>query len=452
MSYTLSGGCTSGDKDPIVIMITQPYLATCNENRWTLPLDLSTYPDGDIPVAVKQTDSVGNEGNAEATLKKDTAPPTVSVNQSPTQSDPTNEDSIKFLVIFSETINEATFTKGKVLLLGSSTAQVESITNIGDKRYEIEVNNLTDGDTVVARLPAGSVTDLAGNDNLICTFTDNSVTYDTTPPTVTINQAKGQTDPAHTEPIKFTAVFSEPVNVTSFYKGELDILGSSTARVSQIVKVNNTTYTVFITGMLSGETVRLILPAGRIADMAGNLNEASTFTDNSIMYFVLPPSVITPPVPQPVIRKPRNPFTKYFASVIEQMEEETSDDTSDTVKEPTSSTQSKNLRVKVYDKQHRPIKGATIEIHSDIRTGITDENGEVYFENLDTGLHTMVISYNGYRSEREINLINDGEEEMEINIKLEQVTTPNYVYWLIALIVLLAILLGYKIYKEKKRE
>ena len=64
----------------------------------------------------------------------------------------------------------------------------------------------------------------------------------------------------------------------------------------------------------------------------------------------------------------------------------------------------------------------------------------------------MIISYKGHRAEREINLINDGEEEMEINIKLEQVTTPNYVYWLIALIILLVILLGYKIYKEKRRE
>ena len=64
----------------------------------------------------------------------------------------------------------------------------------------------------------------------------------------------------------------------------------------------------------------------------------------------------------------------------------------------------------------------------------------------------MIIAYNGYRTEREINLINDGEEEMEINIKLEQVTTPNYVYWLIALIILLAILLGYKIYKEKRKD
>lgn len=456
MSYTLSGGCTTGDNDPIVIMITQPYLATCDENRWTLPLDLSTYPDGDIYVQVKQTDSVGNQGTAEVTLQKDTAPPNVSVNQSPTQKDPTNEDSIKFLVIFSKPINEATFTKEKVLLLGSSTAEVKSITNIGDRRYEVEVNNLTDGDTVIVRMPAGSVTDLAGNDNLICTFTDNSVTYDTTSPTVTINQAKDQADPAYTEPIKFTAVFSEPVNVTAHYKGELEILGSRTAKVSQIVKVNDTTYTVYVTGMLSEEIVSLTLPAGRIEDMAGNLNKASTSTDNSITYIVRAeepePPVITPLDPKPAV-KPRRPFAKYFNPIIELEENINEEETSETTtKKHTSLTQSKNLRVKVYDKQHRPIKGATVEIHSDVRTEITDENGEVYFENMDTGLHTMIISYKGHRAEREINLINDGEEEMEINIKLEQVTTPNYVYWLIALIILLVILLGYKIYKEKRRE
>lgn len=456
MSYTLSGGCTSGDNDPVVIMITQPYLATCDENRWTLPLDLSTYPDGDIYVQVKQTDSVENEGTAEATLQKDTAPPNVSVNQSPTQKDPTNEDSIKFLVIFSKPINEATFTKEKVLLLGSSTAEVKSITNIGDRRYEVEVNKLTNGDTVIVRMPAGSVTDLAGNDNLICTFTDNSVTYDTTSPTVTINQAKDQADPAYTEPIKFTAVFSEPVNVTAHYKGELEILGSRTAKVSQIVKVNDTTYTVYVTGMLSEEIVSLTLPAGRIEDMAGNLNKASTSTDNSITYIVRAeepePPVITPLDPKPAV-KPRRPFAKYFNPIIELEENINEEETSETTtKKHTSLTQSKNLRVKVYDKQHRPIKGATVEIHSDVRTEITDENGEVYFENMDTGLHTMIISYKGHRAEREINLINDGEEEMEINIKLEQVTTPNYVYWLIALIILLVILLGYKIYKEKRRE
>ncbi|MGI5898038.1 MAG: BspA family leucine-rich repeat surface protein [Candidatus Dojkabacteria bacterium] len=449
MSYTLSGGCTSGDNDPIVIMITQPYLATCNENRWTLPLDLSTYPDGNIPVAVKQTDSVGNQGYAEATLQKDIAPPNVSVNQLPTQKDPTNEDSIKYLIIFSEPIDEATFTNNKVLLLGSSTAKVKSITKVNDTRYEVEVYNLTNGDTVIARMPAGSITDLAGNDNLICTFTDNSVTYDTTPPSVTINQAKDQPDPTNTEPIKFTAVFSEPVNVTDYYKGELEILGSSTAKVSRIVKVNNTTYTVYITGMLSGETVLLTLPAGRIGDMAGNLNKAATYTDNSITYIkeetiVLPPDPLSITIPKP---KRRNPFARYINPLIEIEQEGDEEEDTNT---STSPTQTRNLRVKVYDQSKKPIKGVTVEIHSKVRKEITDKNGEAYFENVEVGQHTMIVSYKGQRDERTIDLTNNNEEEaeIEINVQLEEVRKTNY--WWIVLIVLLALLWGYKIYKEKK--
>src|SRR5256886_9575627 len=58
-------------------------------------------------------------------------------------------------------------------------------------------------------------TDAAGNLNTASTSTDNSVSFtppDTTPPTVTINQAAGQADPTSTSPINFTAVFSEPVS------------------------------------------------------------------------------------------------------------------------------------------------------------------------------------------------------------------------------------------------
>src|SRR2546430_4784793 len=58
-------------------------------------------------------------------------------------------------------------------------------------------------------------TDAAGNLNTASTSTDNSVSFtppDTTPPTVTINQAAGQADPTSTSPISFTAVFSEPVS------------------------------------------------------------------------------------------------------------------------------------------------------------------------------------------------------------------------------------------------
>src|SRR5437667_261017 len=60
---------------------------------------------------------------------------------------------------------------------------------------------------------SSSVDTSAGCDcsSAVCT-TDLSVTFDTTPPTVTINQAAGQGDPTSAAPITFTAVFSEPVS------------------------------------------------------------------------------------------------------------------------------------------------------------------------------------------------------------------------------------------------
>src|SRR5437870_13246361 len=66
--------------------------------------------------------------------------------------------------------------------------------------------------TVIASIPAGVARDAANNANTASTSTDNSVSFDATPPTVTINQAAGQADPTSASPINFTAVFSKPVS------------------------------------------------------------------------------------------------------------------------------------------------------------------------------------------------------------------------------------------------
>ena len=583
-SYTLEGTCTEGDGDITINTAGQTYQTECQtEGIWSESLDLFALTEGNISIQASQTDAAGNKGTFTKNLLKDTEAPTVTINQSSTQADPTNINSVKYTVVFSEKINKDTFTNADILISGSTTAKVKGITEISDTEYEVEIDNLTDGNTITAIIPADAVTDLAGNGNTESTgddysvtyditqptvtvnqavdqadptnvneikFTivfsepingdtfakddlevsgsstatvfqlqtvssttytaivtgmlsgetislslpadavtdlagngntestgdDKSVTYDSTQPTVTVNQADDQADPTNVNDIKFTIVFSEPINGDTFVKEDLEVSGSSTATVSQLQTVSSTTYTAIVTGMISGETVSLTLPANKVEDMAGNQNEVSTFTDNSVTYTVdeeepeqpdepekpeepeeeptkpVPP---TPLDPKPVV-KLKSPITKYIAPVVEQLEETTpsnEEKTSETTKKPTTPTQSKSLRIKVYNESREPLKGVTVEIHSDVRTGITDENGEVYFENLDTGLHTMVIAYNEYRAEKKINLVSDGEEEMEINIKLEKVIIPNYVYWLIALIVLLTILsiyLGYRVHEEKR--
>jgi hypothetical protein len=56
---------------------------------------------------------------------------------------------------------------------------------------------MTGTGTVVASIPAGRASDLAGNLNTASTSSDNSVTFDGAAPTVTINQAGGQADPTN---------------------------------------------------------------------------------------------------------------------------------------------------------------------------------------------------------------------------------------------------------------
>jgi len=66
--------------------------------------------------------------------------------------------------------------------------------------------------TVSVSIGATKVQDPLGENNTASTSTDNTVTYDTKLPTVTINQAAGQADPTTGLPLLFTVVFSEKVN------------------------------------------------------------------------------------------------------------------------------------------------------------------------------------------------------------------------------------------------
>src|SRR5206468_1580090 len=82
----------------------------------------------------------------------------------------------------------------------------------GPTTYNVAVSGMTTAGTVSATVNAGAATDAASNGNTASTSTDNTVTYDATAPTVTINQAAGQADPTNASPINFTVVFSEPVS------------------------------------------------------------------------------------------------------------------------------------------------------------------------------------------------------------------------------------------------
>ncbi|BCM19147.1 hypothetical protein MJ8_29190 [Mesorhizobium sp. J8] len=102
-------------------------------------------------------------------------------------------------------------------------------------------------------------------------------------PSVTIDQAAGQSDPATSGPILFDVVFSEAV--TGFTTGDVD-LSSSTAGGSLAATVtgSGSTYTLSVSGMTTGGTVVASIPAGVAVNSASIANTASTSTDNTVAF------------------------------------------------------------------------------------------------------------------------------------------------------------------------
>ncbi|MDO8474140.1 MAG: tandem-95 repeat protein [bacterium] len=104
-------------------------------------------------------------------------------------------------------------------------------------------------------------------------FSTIEVQVDKTAPTVTINKATGQADPAGSSPINFTVVFSE--SVTGFAGSDATITGTAGGTKTVVVTPGSgTTYNLAVNGMTSG-TVIADIPANGATDAAGNENTAS---------------------------------------------------------------------------------------------------------------------------------------------------------------------------------
>ena len=230
-------------------------------------------------------DTAGNANTASTSTDNSVnydfaAAPTVTINQAGGQADPTSASPINFTVVFSEAVTG--FATGDVSFAGSTAGGtlVGTVTGTGPT-YTVAVSGMTTSGTVVATIAAGVAQDADTNPNAASTSTDNSVTWDVTAPTVTINQAGGQADPTSASPINFTVVFSEAV--TGFATGDVTFTGS-TAGGTLVGTVSGTgpTYTVAVSGMTTSGTVIATIAAGVAQDTAGNANTASTFTDNSV--------------------------------------------------------------------------------------------------------------------------------------------------------------------------
>ena len=107
----------------------------------------------------------------------------------------------------------------------------------------------------------------------------------TADPTVTINKAASQADPATTAPVLFTVVFSEPVS--GFTAQDLILGGtapSGPAGLTATVSGSGTTYQVAVNGMLGNGTVVASVRAGAALGLSGRPSTSSESSDNCVTY------------------------------------------------------------------------------------------------------------------------------------------------------------------------
>ena len=222
------------------------------------------------------------------TDKVDTTP-TVTINQDAAQADPTNATPIVFDVQFSEPVSG--FGNSDVSFTGSTAGgTLAAVVNGSGADYTVSVSGMTTSGTVVASIPGGAAADADNNPTGASTSTDNTVTYNSPPPTVTINSAVGQPDPTSGGPIAFAVTFSKPV--TGFTASDVSFTGSTAGgTLVAVVSGSGADYSVAVSGMTTSGTVVASIPAAAATDAGNQPNAASTSTDNSVQFAAGPPTV-----------------------------------------------------------------------------------------------------------------------------------------------------------------
>ncbi len=263
-----------------------------------------------LQIPANATIPIGGSGTATSALSNlssivfDTTP-TVTIEQGSGMSDPTAVTSIVFDVVFSEAVTNFDDNANDVDISGTAGATSASIAATGDPSiYTVTITGMTGAGTVIASIPASAANAQGGSGSATAasTSTDNSITFTSVVPTVTINQVGGQVDPVNdiggSYSVEFDVVFSVPVTGFTDIVNDLIVTfdgGGPDPTVNSIVANSSTSYTIIMDQPNGGEegNITVSIPAGAAQAISGaNLdNAASTSTDNVVYYDDVYPSL-----------------------------------------------------------------------------------------------------------------------------------------------------------------
>ena len=167
-------------------------------------------------------DAAGNSNtvftSSDNQVSYDVSQPGVTV--SSTAPNPTHTSPISVVITFNEAITG---------FVPSTASGDLVITNATDSNpagsgttYTVDLIPSGQGEITVS-VPVNRAQDSAGNWNM--ESNSFSINYDSVKPTVTIEQASGQSDPTNASPVYFTVTFNEPV--TGFETGDVTLGGTA---------------------------------------------------------------------------------------------------------------------------------------------------------------------------------------------------------------------------------
>jgi hypothetical protein len=261
----------------------------------TYTADITPDGNGDITIDVPADtaqDLAGNNNTAtpQATVTFDNTPPTVDIQNEPTNINTTNPFTVTFE--FSE---DVTGFEVNDIAVGNGSAS--NFTQVDGNTYTADITPNGNGNITID-VPADIAQDLAGNNNTAAP--QATVTFDNTPPTVDI-----QNEPTNintTNPFTVTFEFSE--DVTGF---EVNDIAVGNGSANNFTQVDGNTYTADITPNGNGN-ITIDVPADIAQDLAGNNNTAAP--QATVTFDNTPPTVDIQNEPTNI--NTTNPFTVTF--------------------------------------------------------------------------------------------------------------------------------------------
>jgi len=222
---------------------------------------LTALSDGDYLITPRAQDAVGNVSfGSVQTLTIDTISPEVTIDRLATVTpDRTNSEPVVFSVVFSEAIDNASFTSASITNASGSLAPgLWTVTNSGDNQnYTITATAIVGAGDIEPQILSAAVQDLAGNfNNTYTVLSDGDVYFDNVAPDTsdiltwawTLSSPNdGEFSPDNTPQLSLSGASSEENGVIQFYnavncigaQGSASNISSGTAAVSDIAYVTD---------------------------------------------------------------------------------------------------------------------------------------------------------------------------------------------------------------------